>query len=79
MSDHFFVAGKSGPESKNPLRYVSLGDLLARGGLKIDDFIEYGGVVSVIYQWGVEPPCDVRSQLLAGREGRRGDLAANTA
>jgi hypothetical protein len=59
VSDHFFVAGKSGPESKNPLRYVSLGDLLARGGLKIDDFIEYGGVVSVIYQWGVEPPCDV--------------------
>jgi hypothetical protein len=59
VSDIFFVAGKTGPESKNPLRYISLGDLLAVGGLKVDDFVDYGGVVSVIYQWGVEPPCDV--------------------
>jgi len=64
VSEDFYVAGKTTPESKNIFRYVSLGDLLAHGGLKIDEFVDYGGVVSVIYQWGVEPPCDVMNPQL---------------
>jgi len=58
--DHFFVAGKSRPEATNPLRFISLGDLLAKGDLKTGDFVEHGGIVTVIFQWGTSArPCDV--------------------
>jgi hypothetical protein len=60
VSTHFFVAGKSKPGVTNPVRYISLGDLLKLGDMHVDDFVEYGGVVSVILQWGAgAQPCDV--------------------
>lgn len=60
ISEQFFVAGKQNPEQKNPVRYITLGDLLARGGLKVEDMIDGGAVISVIFQWGTaSAPCDV--------------------
>jgi hypothetical protein len=60
VSEYFFVAGKSKPGATNPLRYISLGDLLKLGDMTVEEFVEYGGIVSVILQWGVGArPCEV--------------------
>jgi len=55
IGNEFFVAGKSTEEATNPVRYIKLKDLFAMGGLEVGDLIEYGAIVSVIFQWR----CDV--------------------
>lgn len=60
LTDHFFVCGKSNKKATNPLRYISLGELLAKGDIKVNDMVDTGGVVSVVFQWGTSiAPCDV--------------------
>lgn len=51
IGNEFFVAGRSTPKETNPVRKITLGKLLELGNLKLEDMIDEGAIISVIFQW----------------------------